>query len=434
MDYRFFGLEKHQDRGMVRWCRSQVGKWVERIAAAGGFSKPLAQLAISLFEEPDLRQYLKEIRVRIQRPRRPEFSRFSDMDDVATQLENGLRSGRFGGDGVAVIREIVETSLLFMGPEPEPGDPDQIRGTLEELRDLFRLTAAEAEILLFFVVVDLHEPLRDYLGNRALPVLARTLSAAIPCELADAHRILHEDGRLRMLGLLGIREPRFAPFFEPGPGILDHLLGFSGTRFLDRLCKKDDGPVLPMDCFSLTLDERAILDGLVRSGQPFHLLIHGRAGTGKTELARTLVRQSGRGAWFVRQGKKGDREERKLGVEAALAVSAEDRGIVVVDESESLISSPFGPFMGNTGEGKAWVNDFLDRRAGRMIWIVNDLDWVPESTRRRFTYSLPFRRFTRGQRANAWTQLAAGHPQEQALSPELLRDLTERYEVNAAGI
>jgi SpoVK/Ycf46/Vps4 family AAA+-type ATPase len=111
-------------------------------------------------------------------------------------------------------------------------------------------------------------------------------------------------------------------------------------------------------------------------------------------------------------------------------------GIVVVDEADSLLQTQvafFGMFLPAEVD-KGWVNDFLDHSKAHTVWITNETAGIPESTLRRFTYSIRFARFTRKQRERCFRLALEGAGLAGALSPDELAELSARYPVSAAGI
>ena len=101
----------------------------------------------------------------------------------------------------------------------------------------------------------------------------------------------------------------------------------------------------------------------------------------------------------------------------------------MIDEADSLLN-----FHMMSKHDKGWINDFLDQPGGRMIWITNDIGGMPESTQRRFAYSLRFRPFSTQDRLNIWKTCLQDHPLGSHLTPETVADLASRYQVNAGGI
>jgi len=70
----------------------------------------------------------------------------------------------------------------------------------------------------------------------------------------------------------------------------------------------------------------------------------------------------------------------------------------------------------------------------RIIWITNKTGSMEESTLRRFSYSLCFKRFSKKQRITVWNNILRRNPLKKLITPEIIDDLSTRYEVNAGGI
>jgi len=108
--------------------------------------------------------------------------------------------------------------------------------------------------------------------------------------------------------------------------------------------------------------------------------------------------------------------------------------VLIVDEADRFLNTRYFVFGSEAVQEKGWLNDFLDHCRHKIIWIVNETAYIEESTLRRFSYSLRFRKFTRQERQNIWQKLARKHPLRRFLAPELLKELAGRYQANAAGI
>ncbi|MFH1532956.1 MAG: ATP-binding protein [Pseudomonadota bacterium] len=419
-----------------RWVRLRIIDLVPSLIEKQGADRVLTALALGI--RPEEAEHILSVSALQRRGRRGKRLTVEDLPvELPTTLTKTLGNlfvdlceGRTGFSDPGFRSRLLEALSEERSVLLAEGVRDLQPG-LDELGDLFRLGAAERAILRLFACVAADPSLRGVLGNLAVADLPMFIARAEGLPLDEAKVALRRAGRLRSLGLLLEVENRAAPYFQLSSEVLDHVGGFSDEPLLDRLCRKGSGPTFPLETFSLTDAERSVLAGLMATGAPWQILLHGPPGTGKTELVRALAASSGRTTWLVQHGEQGRAEDRRVALQAA--VMAADDGLVIVDEADRMLPSE-NAFFGSPPMEKGWLNDFIDHSPGRILWVANDITGLPASLRRRFTYHLEVRRFTRSQRLDTWKRLATRHPIAGCLPEDAFPELADRYEVNAAGI
>ncbi|MFH1709334.1 MAG: AAA family ATPase [Planctomycetota bacterium] len=311
------------------------------------------------------------------------------------------------------------------------------RRQLAELRGLFSLTREDTDLVLFLYCLN-EEPDTGAITEELQPASARiaAVAAAVGIPAAAVRHAMGPNGRLTRCGILADDETDYPVASRESlldPAIVDYLSGFADKTLVERFTRRNAGPVHPLESFTVARPAADAARRLLASGGPRAILLHGAAGTGKTEFARSLTRAAGRRAWFMQYGDKGAPSDRKLILNAALATTARrSDGLLIVDEADSFLARPItGP---HEGVDKGWVNNFFDRSGARMIWIANSVEQVEESTLRRFDYSIEFRPFTGRERAVAWERLLKGHPLRKRISAAAVSRLAASYNVSVAGI
>jgi len=123
-------------------------------------------------------------------------------------------------------------------------------------------------------------------------------------------------------------------------------------------------------------------------------------------------------------------------VEATVCAHADAASVIVVDEADGFLNTNY-VFRGGwerTSVTKSWLNDFLDRTRVRMIWITNDIEFMEESTLRRFAYAVRFRRQSTRQREQVWRTHLQASPLRAYLDDDTVRSFSRDFQVSAADI
>ncbi len=242
--------------------------------------------------------------------------------------------------------------------------------------------------------------------------------------------LVSEKGRLSMMGLLGDEGLIERDFLE----CVDSQ---SMQPFFADLVKEEDVQTCyDVESFNVDGNSVKIMRLMLQSDEPVSLLLHGKPGTGKTQLARTLSHESGRKVLVFKN--ESELEEKGSTVfnrlSCLLSICQKD-AVIIIDEADKLLQTmSFSPFGGaGPSKTKGIMNKMLELTQNKIIWIVNGISQMDESTLRRFTYSYRFEAMTSGQLRNisASKLEPLGLPQE--LTGKVL-DLMERYSVTGASV
>jgi SpoVK/Ycf46/Vps4 family AAA+-type ATPase len=174
----------------------------------------------------------------------------------------------------------------------------------------------------------------------------------------------------------------------------------SEEELRERLVPMAPEPLLGLDAFA-HLDERddavRLLRAAGRSREGVRVVFYGRAGTGKTEFAKTLARAGGarlydlcasesQGAWGgERTDRRMDRSaDKRNRLRMALALLRSEPGAAVLcDEVEDVLSSDAGSRREN--------HDLVENAPVPILFTGNDLSTFDEAMLRRFDLTIHFK-------------------------------------------
>ncbi len=279
----------------------------------------------------------------------------------------------------------------------------QVLDLADELGRLLQLVAFDARLLTLMIACDRLPRVADLLNIvaeqiRDLPAVLGEIAGADPVEAGP--RVRRSD--VLKLGLMtfGIRSRHDNPVEirwplsrildrEPAPDRLAEAL--AGRRQVANLELADFAHV--QDASFLV----RLLEGAVREqAHGVNILIHGPAGTGKTELARSLAAAAGCALHGIGEadedGEEPTRNDRVLALLLAQRVMGDRSGaILLFDEMEDLIGGAQrsdGDWFSKREGSKVFVNRLLETNAAPVIWVTNAIGNVDDAILRRMSFVL----------------------------------------------
>lgn len=318
-----------------------------------------------------------------------------------------------------------------------------LEGRSDELKKTFGLDDRDISLLFFLcctyaVNMDFLKDMQSYITYSSYLKLA-AVATGLPH--ATVHDRLSSKGMLFRTGIIESMDTLRPEYYIINDNIADFLSGSSDRSLIEKSIRLERGRAFDIDSFGIDRESVGIIRGILSADRPVNILLHGTAGTGKTEFARSVAASTGKKVYFLnhrpeyRARKQGGADVDPLLVlnVAGNSVPA-DRGIIIVDEADYILNTEdrFSVFSDTVEKGV--LNSFLDRSRSQMIWISNRVTNMEESTLRRFSYSLHFRAYTSRERENIWNAILAGHPLRKDITPDLVKKLSLDYRVNAGSI
>lgn len=329
-------------------------------------------------------------------------------------------------DDYAVLRpqimQVIE-NLLHAMVETRDRTTNPIGG----LKKLFRLNEASLQICLFAFGIENFRALEWYLedqlelgsynAHRLFSSMLNLTPEALRGELASLRRlgIIEGDTHLRLNDKLG-----------------NAVLNSEDKKPINIFCRPMPRAALPLELFRMPEEDKDHILKLLahKGGAPMHILLYGAPGSGKTSFAASLVKTLGARAWSVNNLVDDDEADRRVSLCATLTLAERHEGsIVVVDEAERILDTDWDR---RGSSAKAWLNDLLERKGLRVIWITNHVGHLDEAVKRRFTYSLHFDEPGIPEARQLWELVARKEKVLKKLSPETIRHLATSYPVPVA--
>ena len=228
--------------------------------------------------------------------------------------------------------------------------------------------------------------------------------------------------------------------------ISEFLTGLSAEPLTNKFFRKYEGQPVELEAHSNVSQHVEVIEKLIMNGggnESVNILLYGLPGTGKTEFCRSLGHHLGKDIYEINTYENDDRPAsgnkfRFTALKACQNTVPLDKSIIVIDEADEMLnggstaSSLFFAPARNTE--KDIVNDYLDNSPGVYFWITNHSRSIEESTRRRFDYSIEFKRFSTSQRVRLWQSCIKKHQLEGQFTPEEIAGFAKKYEINAGGI
>lgn len=320
------------------------------------------------------------------------------------------------------------------------------RSRMAELGRVFSLDQTDLGLLVFLYchydtnVSSFENLSNEFTFHEFLSFCAAATDTAYP----EVRRRLGFAGALYTTGILIEIDTRRSNFFRIEDSIRDFMAGMSEKTLVEKSVRRDTGERLELDRFTIPREKVGIIVSLLKSGKPCSILLHGAAGTGKTEFARAVAAAAGREAYFVKMseslkdlddaGKASDAGGRLIALRVAVNAVAPERGILVVDEADFILNTRAAFRSVSSATEKGWLNGLLDSCPAAVLWISNETESMEESTLRRFAYNLHFPEFTDRERKRVWENRLKGHPFAPVFTRGMIRRFSLEYRVNAGAI
>ncbi|KZX37491.1 AAA family ATPase [Wohlfahrtiimonas chitiniclastica] len=275
---------------------------------------------------------------------------------------------------------------------------------LDNLKALIHLSDVECA-LLEFTLITYNEPLLnnalDQLGAISSDQLNRILAFLLQKTPQEIQAALSSNGALARTGLMRVHHGP-SLFFRGKIDLLSRnfieaMFSHETTPYniLKDVVSKSKPAALSLDNFGYLNTELNILVpylqyALDHNQKGVNILIYGEPGTGKTELARTLVEHFKVAAYeVVSESIHGEGvekgEQRLYAYLAAQNFFCNQKSLIIFDEIEDVFFDAGADGLPNFS--KAWFNHILETNQIPTIWICNDTYDIDPAIIRRFDFT-----------------------------------------------
>ncbi|MBN2829915.1 MAG: ATP-binding protein [Candidatus Cloacimonetes bacterium] len=345
---------------------------------------------------------------------------YSDEDDVVSSLTRLFKKNKLI---FKQYQKFIESALRTVDHLEPVGFPN-----LEKVVDIYGLNPKEAQLVELYCCIMIENSLEEFLESKSWFESIHTVSRMLGFSDNEVMRMLDESGKLVQAGIL---DKSFRGTYDIETEVAMYVIGSSELDKNISAAKEVNGLVYELDSFNIKPLEKIILTNILTKGNGCRILFHGAPGTGKTELAKSVSRVTGKSAYYLdllENDKPVSRFQAILMVKNKLKAG----DILIIDEAESLLTSQ-NPFMPNVD--KAQINGLLDDFATmNTIWIVNYRQSIDLSTLRRFDYNLEFKPLTDEQRKRFWKNALIAAPGVIQLSDKDIEELSQKYPVDSGSI
>lgn len=326
-----------------------------------------------------------------------------------------------------ILRPIItEMVLKNLNKNLDLENFDYMSEQVQLTKTFFELSDAEAKLIVFFMVKSMWKPFAKMLDGLDRRGRAYLISTLLDVEICEYTTLISSSSPLRKFGIINQK-------LEVSEDIADYIRGLTKEFIPNVIDAQENAVTFDISSFDVPPLSKKIILELLKSEAPCKILLYGKAGSGKTEFAKTLIAACGKEIAVPIFNKDNEDENKFNKCAMAEFVSHKTGKIALIDECDNIISSNFG-FLHHKNTDKGGINKRLDSMKGKSIWITNSIESIEESTLRRFTFSIEFDGLSKIQKINSLKTALNATTFSDKIDAEELYNRLNKYQLSIAGI
>ena len=343
-------------------------------------------------------------------------------------------------DGIDFIPNLIANFFLKKTPTPDAENlsriPVQLKqslnalGKFEFLKKSVGLSDTEIRFLQCSYRCYKNASISFILNYFTETCIGEIFSRLIGISKKEYDSYLNRDSKIRLYGFVnetGVVCQDFCDCIDAG----------SMQPYFNDLLKKQDAKCYPLESFNIPDNTKKLLTRMLEGDESVSILLYGNPGSGKTEFAKTIAKNSGKKIYIFKNEREVDNQASEgviSRLNCLLSMSSKDT-IYIIDEADNILhtknESIFG--MDITAPKKGPINKMLENTNTKLIWIVNHTSQIDNSTLRRFTYSYKFNAMSRSQ-LRCITEKKLEPLALNAETKKQILDLMEYYKVTGSSV